>query len=131
VVNVIIQKFNQEDPDFWLLMGRNFASAAIRRELGVPMSSDESYLWLLAMESGKVIGFCAIATNKKGDTIRHLYVVAEKRGQGIGGKLIKKAASTKSPKVATVSSKCLSLWSRCGFSPTGAERGQYVEVCNG
>lgn len=65
VVDMIIQKFNQEDPDFWLLMGRNFASASIRKELGVSMSSDESYSWLLAMEEGKVVGFCAIAPSKK------------------------------------------------------------------
>lgn len=125
-----IKEFNQEDAGFWQLMGRHFASPVIRRELGVAMSSDESYVWLLAMDGDSLVGFCAIAPQTNKASIRHLYVFPASRGKKIGTRLVSYAAKipTKTAKVATVSQQCLGIWARCGFQESGKVRGQYVEV---
>jgi hypothetical protein len=62
----VIEQMTQSDEGFWNLMGPFFASAKVKRDLGVAMSSDESYTWLLALTRGEVVGFCAIVFIKSG-----------------------------------------------------------------
>jgi N-acetylglutamate synthase-like GNAT family acetyltransferase len=127
---VEIERMTQSDNGFWELMGPFFASASIRRDLGIPMSSNQSYSWFLAI-AGDVVGFCATVPMADCVVIKHLYVTEKMRRQGIGGRLINSAvASSKGRKIATISSKYLSLWSKCGFSSTGVTRGQYIKVSN-
>jgi predicted N-acetyltransferase YhbS len=100
---MIIQKINQNEEDFWKLMGPFFASAKVKRDLGVAMSSDESYTWLLVMEKGQVAGFCAIVPIKAGSfpftgagsDFRYFYVPPESANrQRISDKLMKEALKT-------------------------------------
>jgi hypothetical protein len=123
---MIVQKINQEDEDFWQLMGRHFASAKVKRDLGVAMSSDESYTWLLAMEKGRVVGFCAIVPVKDYEQIKHLYSIDG--DAAVLSKILKVVAKGKQPKRAIVSPEELPVWESQGFTKTGKLKGRYIEV---
>lgn len=73
---------------FYHLMGPFLVSRDVRRELGVPISSDENYRWVIAMKSGSVVGFAAVELLGDIAQLRHAYVVPECRGLGIYGDMI-------------------------------------------
>jgi hypothetical protein len=132
---MIIQKFNQEDEDFWRLMGRYFASAKIKRDLGISMSSDESYVWFLALDKGSVVGFCAIVPSKSCCELKHDYVFSDRGGathQKVVSEALKYAIKTKSldkPIKSTVRFSELSFYETLGFLKV-SDKGQYVVVAH-
>lgn len=83
-----IKRYKHGEGDFWNLMGPFFASAAVRRELEIAMSSDENYIWFLALDGGAVIGFAALEMNGEVAILRHAYVVPERRANGIYVKIL-------------------------------------------
>lgn len=133
---MIIERFNQEDPDFWQLMGRNFASSQIKRDLGIAMSSDDSYLWFLALEKGSVVGFCAIVPSKSHCELKHDYVFSDRLGathKKIVSEAVKYAAKTKAlqkPIKATVKATEIDFYEMAGFSKVST-KGQYAVVSHG
>lgn len=124
-----VQKITQSEEGFWDLMGPFFASALVKRELGVAMSSDESYTWFLAIAHGEVQGFCAVTNEKKGSRLRHVYVVPEHRHNGVATQVIG-VAITSSPKpiVVTVKGSEVGFYKKFGFTLTDKKRGQYVDM---
>lgn len=75
--------------ELFALIGEYFASAAIRRDLGRPMSSDDSYTWIIAMDGDTVAGFSAIRLYK--DMVAelvHAYTMPDYRGQGINKAMV-------------------------------------------
>jgi GNAT superfamily N-acetyltransferase len=128
-----IQKMKQEDEGFWQLMGPYLVSNDVRKELGMAISSDTSYTWFLAVEDGKCIGFCAAkeinsATYFKGPGLefRHRYVDPDRRGNGIGKKLMEarlKFAEGRNVK-ATVTPDSQPTYEKLGFKKV-FQRGQY------
>lgn len=126
---MIIEKMSQSDEGFWILMGPFFASAKVKRDLGIAMSSDESYRWIIALEKGEMVGFVAIVPGKGCEQVKHLY--STNSDSAVLAKLLKAATKTKQRKLATVLPEDLPLWEAHGFINTGKTKGRYVEVQHG
>lgn len=124
-----VDQYNQEDDGFWDLMGRYFASAKVKRDLGIAMSSDETYIWFLAFADNDLAGFCAIVPQKSGTVLKHLYCISEVKG--IDTQLIGCAvAAASKPIHATVKDEELPLYQKFEFKEV-KRRGQYIEVRRG
>lgn len=68
------------------LIGEFFASPAIRREFGRPMSSTPEYTWLVAMDGEAVAAFAAVRVRRNGKAeLCHSYTVPAYRRQGFNG----------------------------------------------
>src|SRR5690606_14480012 len=52
-----IRQYKHGEGDFWQRMGPFLASAAVRRELGAPITSDETTTWWLAVDGDWTLGF--------------------------------------------------------------------------
>lgn len=120
-----VEQFNQEDEGFWELMGRYFASAKVKRDLGIAMNSDETYQWFLAFIGDRLAGFCALSPAKTGTDLKHLYVV---EGEGVETQLLGCAiAAASKPLRATVREDEFALYEKQGFKVV-KRRGQYIQI---
>ena len=76
---------------FYALMGRFFASASIRRELGGPMSDDANHVWLMAYEKGgeEIVAFSGVRFNadRTVATFTETWVAPEHRNNGLFDRL--------------------------------------------
>lgn len=123
-----VQLFNQADKAFWEIMGPWFASAKLKRDLGIAMSSDDSYLWFIAFSDRRLVGFCAVVPRKKSAELKHLYVLSEAQSMGVETQLLGMAiASTASALKATVRKDELPHYEKQGFKVT-SNRGSYFQV---
>lgn len=126
---VQVKSFNQSGKGFWSLMGPMFASALVKRELGISMSSDETYTWFLALDGRQLIGFCAVTPEKSGSRLRHVYVLPEFRDSGVATQLVEAAiAASEKPLHLSVRKDEADFYEKFGFASTGKARGQYVEM---
>jgi len=83
-------RYAHGEKDFWQIMGPCFASAEIRRHLGVPLTSDEGYVWFLAMNGVELSGFAAVKAQKNGICeFKHAYIFGDYRKNGLYTKLLK------------------------------------------
>jgi hypothetical protein len=123
---MIVEKMTQLDEGFWALMGPFFASAKVKRDLGVAMSSDENYKWILAFLKGQVVGFVTIVPGKDCEHVKHLYSVDS--DHAVLTNLLKAATKTNPLKLAIVAPEELPIWEAHGFSKTGKTKGRYFEV---
>jgi ribosomal protein S18 acetylase RimI-like enzyme len=83
-----IETFPHDDANefFWSKMGRFFASAKVRSDLGGYVTSDTRFTWWLAFDdANQVMGFCASRRDKTGAQVylTYDYVLPNLRGQGI------------------------------------------------
>lgn len=84
-----IQQYGHGELNFWQVMGPNFASAKVQRDLGVPMTSDEATTWFVAMDGETVAGFAAVRLTKSGVAeLKHAYVFEPYRQQGVYAQLL-------------------------------------------
>lgn len=57
----IIRTSSAEDrAEFYRLLGPFFCSAEVRRELGTPITSDDSYAWFVALDGEAVAGWTSL-----------------------------------------------------------------------
>lgn len=128
-----IRRYEHGEGDLWQRVGSLLVSAAVRRELGAPISSDESTVWWLAInEAGETVGFVTARRREGVWEFRHDYVVPAARGQGVYEQLFQARlqewlASKAQAARATVNERSLSVYQRHGFRPIG-QRGQYTVV---
>lgn len=127
-----IRQYSHGEGDFWQRMGPFLASAAVRRELGVPITSDETTTWWLAIDGEQTIGFVAARMRKNVCEFRHDYVIPEARESGVYRALFKArlewaAQSEASVAKSTVNARSLPLYKEHGFDPI-SRRGQYTVV---
>lgn len=128
-----IVRYRHGEGDFWQRMGPFLVSAAVRRELGVPITSDEETEWWLAIgEDDRTIGFAAARRRKDVCELRHAYVIPEARGKGVYRRLCEarlEACRNSNSRVArcTVNEKSLPIYLELGFKPVST-RGQYTTV---
>ncbi len=124
-----IKTYTHGEGDFWPLMGPFFASREVRKNLGIPMSSDEQHTWLVAVHQEAVVGFTAVEQQKNGCMLRHVYVVPESRHKGLMTKLVQhsvkfvKTSGYGSIRV-TVPGELLDFYANSGWEETST-RGQY------
>ena len=126
-----IVQYAHGEGDFWQVMGPSFASAKVQRELGVPMTSDESTTWFVAKDGNDVAGFGAVRMLKSGVAeLRHAYVFEPYRQQGIYAQLLdarlqfaRQAGATSCR--ATVAPALQQHYAGAGFTETRLQ-GRYV-----
>src|SRR5690606_34498153 len=114
-----IRQYKHGEGDFWQRMGPFLASAAVRRELGAPITSDETTTWWLALDGEQTLGFVAARRRAGGWEFRHDYVVLEAREQGVYRALfqarLESCAQTGGTVRATVNERSLPLYLQFGF----------------
>lgn len=72
--------------DFYCRMGRFFASKQVVKELEGPMYDDEHYVWLLAMQDDRIVGFSSCRFDEMDKGIAHFgvtYILLEHRRKGL------------------------------------------------
>lgn len=130
---VQIRRYAHGEGDFWHRMGPFLASAAVRRELGGPITSDEATEWWIAIDDqSETIGFAAARHRKDVWELRHAYVVSEWRGRGVYHSLCQlrlNAGRETGAKVArtTVNEHSLPVYLELGFREVSS-RGRYTVV---
>lgn len=119
--------------EFWNLIGPFAFSRAVRRELEIAMSSDENYIWLIAVQDGDVLGFAALEIDGDTAVFRHAYVVPAHRSDGLYGELLAARMTlarqhAKQAKVSTHGDN-VAIFERMGFK-TETMRGKwhYMEM---
>jgi len=66
------------------LLSELWASREVTKAFGRPVSNDDTYIWVVAMDGGAVAGFSAIRIAKNGNAeLRHTYVLPDYRCRGI------------------------------------------------
>jgi len=115
---------------FYLLLGPFLISRKVRRELGMAISSDENYRWIVALDGERAVGFGAVELCGEAVQLRHAYVIPEARGQGIYGEMIRRredlaraAGFTLAQTVAAPAS--VPALEKHGYAAIGS-RGQYT-----
>ena len=126
-----IETFHHGDRDLWCLLGPFFASPEVRRELGLPLTSEEGYVWWAALDGEEVIGFAALKVGRRAVEFRHAYVLSQYRGRGIYGRLfaarLAYGRELRRPLVATVNDHSLPVFLAHGFA-VASRRGKYHRV---
>jgi GNAT superfamily N-acetyltransferase len=123
-----IKETNHNDESFRIDMFPFFASRAVRRELGIALSSEDSYVWFIAYIDDVVAGFAAL--DVKGTELRHAYIVPEHRGKGIYTQLLD-ARLKKARELGLHTLKCVAapdsvaILQKAGFAESG-NRGKYT-----
>lgn len=93
-MNYQVEILRHGDPEekqrLFCTLGEFFASAQIRRELGIAMTSDERYVWFVAREEGEeeVTGFAALRIDGEKADLCHAYTFEDWRGNGVNWMLV-------------------------------------------
>lgn len=128
-----IRRYEHGEGDLWQRVGAFLVSTAVRRELGGPISSDETTVWWLAIDDdGDTVGFVTARRRKDVWEFRHDYVTPSARGKGVYERLFRSRlqewiASGAPAARATVNEHSLSVYEHYGFKAVG-QRGKYVVV---
>lgn len=120
-----------ERRQLFTLIGEYFASASLRREFGRPMTSDDGYIWFLAMAGETVAAFAALHVRKSGSAeLCHAYTLPEYRRQGLNAELVRQrlewadSTSLVSSVFTIMKPERLPKYAPLGFVEHGA-RGRY------
>lgn len=123
-----------DEPMFFAMMGRFFASAGVRRACGgYPLNDGPLYLWFLAQRTSdpRVLGFISIEHKAKHIQIRDGYVRPEVRGQGLfrelRSRVFEHIATQDLPAFVRIPSASIPYFSRHGFAVRAA-RGSWVTM---
>jgi len=71
------------DAALWSLMGENFCSRAVHKEIGGPIFSTPGMHWWIATERGRVIGFASMRPTAAAVWLDYGFVVESERGKGV------------------------------------------------
>lgn len=120
-----------ERRQLFTLIGEYFASPAIRREFGRPMSSTDDYVWFIALDGETVAAFAALHIRKSGSAeLCHAYTLPQYRRQGVNAELVRQRLewADAAPGVRSVFTimkpERLPKYAPLGFAEHG-QRGQY------
>jgi GNAT superfamily N-acetyltransferase len=129
---VTYKKFSVEkNPDFYLIFGPMFASRQIRKELdGYPLSNEDDWQWITALEKNKVLGFLALEPSKNGVHIHATYIFPEYRGKGILKELLAKTKDAVGDKIITVTARDFlqHTYESFGFVVTGKKGKNWINL---
>lgn len=130
-MSILVLKSKENPEKFWPLMGPAFASASIRRELGIAMSDNDDCIWFVSVKDNALVGFACLEIKKKGCYFRHAYVVKEERNHGVFSDLLNKrlkhAESLGLPIYVTAAPDIQETYKKQGFI-TQSTRGKYATM---
>ena len=87
----IIRRTNQ-DKDFYALIGPFLARRDVEREIGYKIYDDDDKVWLIAIDSERIVGFCYLWEKAKHRyQIGSCYVTEDHRQKGVFRKLLTNA----------------------------------------
>lgn len=131
--DVVIVRTNQDQPDFYNLMGPFFGSRQVAKDLGMPIWNDPGREWVVAIDvdENRPIGCASIEFLKTQGkaSLKSGWVHPDWRGQGIYNRMFEERlaiARERGIKVltATVTDKSYKTHIRHGFREIG-RRGRY------
>lgn len=130
----MIQIYTSEaqDLNFYAIMGENFASLDIAKELERQLYNKANSIWYLSTdEDGFPLGFAALFDNGKHYFLDNLYVFPHFRGKGIAREIVREIVSdyTDKPiKCVANNPYALKIFSSLGFEEVG-QNGKYKKLC--
>ena len=112
-----------ENAEFYCRMGRFFADAGIRKELGGPMTDSPDHVWLLVMDnnSGEIVAFsgCRFNADRSVAWFTETWVSPEHRRKGIFSRLFELKFDLCAAEGARVVKGLANAWSRPIFERHG------------
>lgn len=76
-----IKMFENRSDEYWLLMGKFFASKEVKKEL--PYMYDEpKKVWFIMVDNNIVIGFCSLMESKNKIIMGNGYIIPSNRNKG-------------------------------------------------
>lgn len=108
---------------FYELLGPILSRREVVKELGGPIWDDDGKTWSIAISQSKIVGCVGVLAGK----VQSLYVVPDRRREGIATRLLEKALATASAEKFTTTATPLSVpaFAAQGFVAVG-ERGCYT-----
>ena len=125
----IFKSDNQGD-NFYVLMGRYFASLDIAKELERQIYNKDNSVWYISTYRNTVLGFASLFDNGKYYFLDNLYVRPEYRNDGIARELVTEIVSdhTDKPiKCVATNPYALKIFRSLGFQEVG-QNGKYKKL---
>lgn len=125
----IFKNDNQGD-NFYVLMGRFFASLDIAKELERQIYNKDNSVWYISTYKNTVLGFAALFDNGKYYFLDNLYVLPEYRNDGIARELVAEIVSDhpdKPIKCIANNPYALKIFHSLGFVEVG-QNGKYKKL---
>lgn len=125
----VFKSDNQGD-NFYVLMGRYFASLDIAKELERQIYNKDNSVWYISTYKNTVLGFASLFDNGKYYFLDNLYVFPEHRNDGIARELVAEIVSdhTDKPiKCIATNSYALKIFHSLGFVEVG-QNGKYKKL---
>ena len=109
-------------------MGPYLSRREIVAELGFPVWDEDGKTWFVAVDNGRVVGFCARVDDAPGHVFKSAYVLPHCRRHGIYRELFaRRIDGLVGPISSTVTDAALPMFVAYGFTVTG-KRGRYNRV---
>lgn len=125
----VFKSDNQGD-NFYVLMGRYFASLDIAKELERQIYNKDNSEWYISTYKHTVLGFASLFDNGKYYFLDNLYVLPEHRNDGIARELVAEIVSDhpdKPIKCIATNPYALKIFHSLGFVEVG-QNGKYKKL---
>lgn len=125
----VFKSDNQGD-NFYVLMGRYFASLDIAKELERQIYNKDNSVWYISTYKNTVLGFASLFDNGKSYFLDNLYVLPEHRSEGIARELVTEIVSDHTDKpIKCVANNpyALKIFHSLGFVEVG-QNGKYKKL---
>lgn len=125
----VFKSDNQGD-NFYVLMGRFFASLDIAKELERQIYNKDNSVWYISTYKNTVLGFASLFDNGKYYFLDNLYVLPEHRNDGIARELVAEIVSDHTDKpIKCVANNpyALKIFHSLGFQEVG-QNGKYKKL---
>lgn len=134
---MLIKIKNENDNDFFNIMGKYFSRKEIIKELDCQLYSNENMQWYLLYEEDILVGFLSIENKNKYYYIDNFYILSNYRGIGYGNKLFNRVFQDylleninnefKTIKLITKNQYAKKIFEKYGFIEKG-KNGKYIKM---
>lgn len=115
------------DAELYLRLGPFAVSRQVHKEMDGPLFSAPGVKWFFALDAGRVIGFCSLRTEPAAYWFDYVYVIPERRGQGVHRRL----AQARQEHLGTLPPRPVNVCCRSRRWPHYAERGFTIKSQRG
>lgn len=126
---ILVFSPDRQQEKFYAIMGRNFASLDIAKELERQVYNSPYTTWYVETVNNIAIAFVSVCEHKKHYFVDNLFVHYGWRGQGIASKLIERVVedfTDKPIKCIAVNPFSIKIFERFGFEG-GRKNGKWTE----